>query len=98
MALIVYPNVREKALAVIHECLPGDEGQQRYRFGHVGTVSVLNGLKFYYVVQVTLWSHEHTAYQSEHFYSREGEIQLNVLNDEGPAGWGVAFPFFDAFH
>ncbi|MCJ1434747.1 hypothetical protein MMC27_004117 [Xylographa pallens] len=98
MALIVYPNVRQKALALIHQCLSGDGGRQQYRFGHVGTVSVLSGHNFYYVVQVTLWPDEGSVYQSEHFYSREGEIQLEVLNDVGPAGWGTGFPFVDAFN
>ncbi|MCJ1381042.1 hypothetical protein MMC17_004151 [Xylographa soralifera] len=97
MALVVYPNVREKALAIIQQCLSGDGGRPRSRFGHVGTVSVLNGFNFYYVVSVTLWSYEQHMYQSEHFYNREGEVQLDVVNDIGPAGWGAGFPFADAF-
>ncbi|MCJ1473605.1 hypothetical protein MMC13_002256 [Lambiella insularis] len=91
MALSVYPHAREKALAVIEQCLSGNRGQRRYRFGYVGTKSVLNGLDFDYVVAVTLLSGDLMAYPSEHFYTRDGEIQM--LPMPGPA----PFPFVGAF-
>ncbi|MCJ1473378.1 hypothetical protein MMC13_002029 [Lambiella insularis] len=105
MALAVYPKAREKALAVIHQCLSGARGRHRYRFGHVGTTSEVRSPSgeralFYYVVSVTLWPGGWTRYRSEHFYDQRGEIQGQVMADVvGPTagGWGPRFPFLDAF-
>ncbi|MCJ1386557.1 hypothetical protein MMC17_009683 [Xylographa soralifera] len=91
MALVVYPHAREKALAVIEQCLSGNRGQRQYRFGYVGTKSVLNGLDFYYVVAVTLWAVEPMKFPSEHFYDQDGEIEMYSLRDDD------TFPFFHAF-
>ncbi|MCJ1471746.1 hypothetical protein MMC13_000386 [Lambiella insularis] len=97
MALSVYPHAREKALEVIQHCLSGDHGLERFRFGHVGTKSVLRGANFYYVVSVTLFPGEQFRFVSEHFYNRSEEIERRVEPDVGPMGWSYSFKFNRAF-
>ncbi|MCJ1474327.1 hypothetical protein MMC13_002985 [Lambiella insularis] len=95
MAHIVYPHAREKALAVIQQCLSGDGGLPRYRFGYVGTKSVLNGRDFYYLIAVTVWSGQPSITNpGEHFYDRNGEMQFG---DRGIPEVTGSFPYAHAF-
>ncbi|MCJ1293338.1 hypothetical protein MMC34_004892 [Xylographa carneopallida] len=98
MALVVYPHARERALAVIQQCLSGNGGQGQHRFGYVGTKSVLNGLEFEYVVAVTLWIGDGSlANPGEHYYDRNGEIQAPPDDARGYEGV-ISFPYGHAFN
>jgi len=98
MALVVYPHAREKALAVIQQCLSGEGRQRQYRFGYVGTKSVLKGLDFEYVVAVTLsLGVMSLANPGEHFYNHNGEIQAPDDDARGYRG-ATSFPFDHAFY
>ncbi|MCJ1472766.1 hypothetical protein MMC13_001415 [Lambiella insularis] len=111
MALSVFPNMRDKARAVIQQCLSSNEGQPISRFGYIGTRSVLNGINFYYVVSVTVWSGEQWqplahgppfGYSGEQFYNREGEIPLVVVANRQDWSYSNSpsspkFPFVNAF-
>ncbi|MCJ1475856.1 hypothetical protein MMC13_004520 [Lambiella insularis] len=107
MALAVFPNVREKARAVIEHCLSGNAGQPVSRFGYVGTRSMLSGAEFDYVVAVTVWSGEQWRaragrrpfrYTGEQFFDRDGEMELELSSVTFNNGWIARFPFDHAFN
>ncbi|MCJ1406386.1 hypothetical protein MMC19_000451 [Ptychographa xylographoides] len=97
MALTVYPHARERALAVILQCLSLSRDRPIHRFGYTGTRSVLNGQNFDYVVAVTLWPGDASlANPGEHFYDRNGLIQAPDDDVRGSAVF-TSFPFVRAF-